>query len=112
VEVQISPSGGFTPLAVTFNMHAHVPGKLQKVFYDFNGDNIPDQINSDLQPVTHTFKAGGEYFPIVTIQTSAGRFSSLSGMHAMFDAAFGGSGALFVNVQSPPVVLSTSKITE
>ena len=112
VGVQITPSGGFAPLAVTFTVHAHVPGKLQKVFYDFNGDNIADQINSELQPVTHTYKAGGEYFPVVTIQTSVGRFSSLSGMLAMFGAAFGGSGASFVNVQLPPVVLSTIKITD
>jgi len=112
VQVQITPSGGFAPLAVTFNVQAHVPGKIQKVFYDFNGDNVPDQISSDLQPVAYTYKAGGEYFPVVTIQTSIGRFSSLSGMMGMFAAAFGGSGPSFVNVQMPPVLLSTIKITD
>jgi len=112
VQVQITPGGGFAPLAVTFNVQAHVPGKIQKVFYDFNGDNVPDQINSDLQPVTYTYKAGGEFFPVITIQTSIGRFSSLSGMMGMFAAAFGGPGPSFVNVQTPPVLLSTIKIID
>ena len=112
VQVQITPGGGFAPLPVTYNVQAHVPGKIQKVIFDFDGDNIPDQINTDLQPVTHIYKTAGEYFPTITIQTSIGRFSSLSGMLAMFTSAFGGPGPSFVNVQLPPVVLSTIKITD
>ena len=105
VQIQATPSGGFAPLTVNVNVQAHVPGKIQKVFYDFNGDDVPDQTNSDLQPVTHIYNPG-EYFPAVTIQTSVGRFSSVSGMLAMFSAP------TFVNVQMPPVILSTIKIAD
>jgi hypothetical protein len=113
VQIQISTSGGFVPLPVTFTVQTHVPGKIQKVIYDFDGDNIPDQTNSDLQPVTHIYKTAREYYPVVTIQTTVGRFSSLSGMMAMYAAAFGNSDAIAdINVQLPPVVLSTIKIAD
>lgn len=112
VQIQLSPSGGFAPLTVTFNVQARVPGKIQKVSYDFNGDNIPDQVKSDLQPVTYTYKERGEYFLVITVQTTVGRFSSLSGMLAMYASMFGGSVSSSVNVQSPPVLLSTIKITD
>jgi hypothetical protein len=113
VKLEVAPAGGFAPMAVTFKVQAHVPGKIQKVFYDFNGDNVADLTNSDLQPVTYTYQTGGEYFPAVTIQTSAARFSSLSGLMAMTVAMFGGdTGTTFVNVQTPPVLLSTIKITD
>jgi hypothetical protein len=109
VQVQLVPSGGFAPLPVVFNVQTHVPGNIQKVFYDFEGKNVSDQINTDLRPVTHTYKTYGEYFPVVTVQTSVGRFSSLSGMLVGF---LGDMGSLFVNVQMPPVLLSTIKITD
>jgi hypothetical protein len=113
VQIQVSTSGGFEPLPVTYAVQAHVPGKIQKVIYDFDGDNIPDQTNPDLQPVTHIYKNSGEYFPVVTIQTTVGRFSSLSGMLGMFASTFGNSGAMaIVNVQTPPVLMSTIKITD
>lgn len=113
VKLDIAPAGGFAPLSVTLKVQAHVPGKIQKVFYDFNGDNVPDLTNSDLQPVTYAYLTGGEYFPAVTIQTSVGRFSNLSGMMAMTVAMFGGdAGISFVNVQTPPVLLSTIRITD
>ena len=113
VQVQTSTIGGFVPLPVTFTVLAHVPGKIQKVIYDFDGDNVPDQINSDLQPVTHIYKTSNQYFPIVTIQTTVGRFSSLSGMFGMLAAAYGnGNAVAIVNVQSPPVLLSTIKMTD
>jgi Glucodextranase, domain B/Kelch motif len=112
VQVQIKPGSGFAPLPVAINVQAHVPGKIQKVFYDFNGDNVFDLTNSDLQPVAHTY-ASGEYFPVVTVQTTVGRFSSLAGMSGMLVAAFGGgNGIAFVNVQAPPVLLSTIKIND
>jgi len=70
VQIRTSISGGFVPLSVTFTVQAHVPGKIQKVIYDFDGDNNPDQTGSDLQPVTHIYKTSGEYFPIITIQNN------------------------------------------
>jgi len=113
VQVQATPSGGFAPLPVTFTVQAHVPGKIQKVIYDFDGDNRFDQTNSDLAPVTHIYKTSRGYFPVVTVQTAVGRFSSLSGMFGMLAAAFGnGNAVAVVNVQLPPVLLSTIKITD
>jgi hypothetical protein len=113
VQIQTSTSGGFVPLPVTFTVQAHVPGKIQKVIYDFDGDNIPDQTSADLQPITHTYKTSGEYFPIITIQTTVGQFSSLSGMFAMLAAAYGNSNAIaVVNVQMLPVLMSTMKIAD
>jgi len=115
VQIQTSTSGGFAPLPVVFTVQAQVPGRIQKVIYDFDGDNIPDQTNSDLQPVTHIYKTSGEHFPVVTVQTSVGQFSSLSGMFGMLAAAFGGGNGYEVarvNVQAPPVLLSTIKVTD
>jgi hypothetical protein len=113
VKLDIAPAGGFAPLAVTLKVQAHVPGKIQKVFYDFNGDDVTDLTNSDLKPTTYIYQTGGEYFPSVTIQTSTGRFSSLTGMMAMTIAMFGGdTGTSFVNVQTPPVLVSTIKIID
>jgi len=116
VEVRVAPGGGFLPLLVTFTVQAHVPGNIQRVLYDFDGDGIFDQTNTDLQSVTHTYNSSGEFFPLITIQTGVGQFSCLSGqspMAAMFAAAFGARDALSsVNVQQPPVLLSTIKITD
>ena len=105
VEVRATPRGGFVPLSVTFNVEAHVPGKIQKVSWDFDADRVPDLVNPDLKAVTHTFKTEGEYFPVVTIQTSVGRFSSIGSGFWFF-------GGTRVNVQKPPIVLSTIKVTD
>ena len=113
VQIQTSTSGGFVPLSVTFTVQAHVPGKIQKVIYDFDGDNIADQTSSDLHPVTHIYKTSGKYFPIIIIQTTVGQFSSLSGMFGLFAAAYGNSNAVAaVNVQMLPVLTSTMKTTD
>ena len=105
VQVKATPSGGFVPLTVTFKVEAHVPGVIQKVFYDFDGDGIYDQTNTDLRPITRAFKADGEYFPAVTIQTSVGRFSSVGSGFWFF-------GGTRVNVQKPPVLVSTIKVID
>ena len=113
VQVQVTPPGGFAPMSVTFKVQAHAPGKIQKVFYDFDGDHVPDLTNTDLQPVTHTYNAAGQYFFIATVQTDVGRFSNPAGMLAMMAPELGGdSVAWYVNVQTPPVLLSTIKITD
>lgn len=118
VQAQVTPVGGFAPLQVTFSVQAHIPGKIQNVFYDFNGDGVADQTNSNLQPITHKYTTYGEYFPIVTVQTDVGRFSSLSSpsgmsvISVMLLSAFGGPTPLYVNVQMPPVLLSTIKVAD
>ncbi|HTV41373.1 MAG TPA: hypothetical protein VMF08_12400 [Candidatus Sulfotelmatobacter sp.] len=113
VKVQATPMGGFAPLPVNFTVQAHVPGKILKVIYDFNGDGIPDLTNSDLRPVSYRYETSGEYSPTVTIQTDVAQFSSLSGTMMMLAAAFGSSqAAAFVNVEEPPVVMSTIPIAD
>jgi hypothetical protein len=112
VQIHVAPSGGFAPATVSFEIEANVPGRIQKVSYDFDGDDTPDQVDSDLHPVTHTYKASGEYFPVVTIQTTVGSFSSLSGPMAEAALLFGGSESAFVNVQAPPVVLSSITVAD
>ncbi len=110
VQIHATPSAGFAPLTVSFKIEAHVPGKIEKVFYDFDGNH--EQVATGLQPLSHTYKIPGQYFPAVTIQTSVGRFSGLSGMFAIFAGALGGEGPSSVNVQALPIVLSTVKITD
>lgn len=113
VQVQVTPPGGFAPLPVTFKVQAHVPGKIQKVFYDFDGDHVPDLTNTDLRPVTHAYNTAGQYFFIVTVQTDLGRFSNPFGLLAMMaEYRSGESMPWWVNVQTPPVLLSTLKITD
>jgi hypothetical protein len=75
------------------------------VFYDFDGDGVTDQWGFDLQPVTHTYSTPGQYFPVVTVATTGGRFSSAGGWN-------GGADRLRINVQAPPVVVTTNNITD
>ena len=83
VQLQATPVAGFAPLPVTFSVQANVPGTIQQVFYDFNGDDTADLITNNLLPLSYTYATNGEYFPVVTIQTTAGRFSSVGGWNAV-----------------------------
>jgi hypothetical protein len=109
VQLLASPVGGFAPLQVTFTPVANVPGTLQQVLYDFTGDNATFQTANNLNPVTHTYATAGQYFPVVTIQTTAGRFSSPGGWNAGPSAA---SSRLRINVQTPPVQVSVINVTD
>ncbi len=106
VQLSASTVGGFTPLAVTFTPTATVPGTLQNVFYDFNGDGTTDQTESNLNPISHTYSTAGEYFPVVTVQTTVGKFSSLGGWNSPTPDR------LRINVQAAPVTDSTISITD
>lgn len=106
VTLDATPPGGFAPLAVTFTVQAHVPGVIQKVVYHFDEDGTPDEVATDLHPVKHVYKNSREYSPVVTVQTSVGRFSSLGAIAGLF---FGG--ASLVDVEQRPVLTSTIKIT-
>jgi len=77
-QLQVSPNSGFTPLQATLQGAASVPGTLQQVLYDFDGDGIIDQTGSGLQSITHTYSNPGQYFPVVTVVTTGGRFSSIN----------------------------------
>jgi alpha-tubulin suppressor-like RCC1 family protein len=82
VDLQATPVAGFAPLQVAFQVQTNIPGTIQQVSYDFNGDDIADLITNSLQSITNTYATNGEYFPVVTIQTTAGRFSSIGGWNA------------------------------
>jgi DNA-binding beta-propeller fold protein YncE len=114
VEIQVSPLGGFTPLDVTFKVQVNVPGKFLKIFYDFNGDNSDVLTNSHLNPVTHIYRTTGEFFPVVTVETSVGRFSSLpslaSRLPPMSVLALIAEPPPSVTVQMMPLVVSSLKV--
>ncbi len=83
VQLQATPVAGFAPLPVTFSVQTNMPGTIQQVSYDFNGDDIADMVTNNLLPLTYIYATNGEYFPVVTIQTTAGRFSSVGGWNAV-----------------------------
>ena len=81
-----------------------MPGTLLNVYYDFDGDGTTDQTATTLSSISHSYGTAGQYFPIVTIQTTSGRFSSVGGWNA--------SGALRVNVQQTPSQSTFATITD
>lgn len=106
VQLAASPLGGFATLNVTFTPTASsAPGTLQNVFYDFDGNGTTDQTESNLNPVSHNYTAG-EYFPVVTVQTTTGKFSSLGGWNSTT------ADRLRINVQSAPTAVSAISITD
>lgn len=105
VQLIAEPAGGFAPLKVSLTVKAHVPGELKRVLYDFDGDHIIDKIATDLRPVEVNFKEPGERFPIVTLETTAGRFSSLGLGFWVFRGTR-------VYVQAPAVLLSAIKVPD
>src|SRR5207245_1755564 len=92
-------------LTVTSKVKAQVPGRLRRVLYDFDGDHVADRIERELQPITVTFQKPGQRFPVVTLETTAGEFSSIAG-HSWFFAP------TRINVQAPPVVVRTIEVGE
>jgi hypothetical protein len=94
VQLTVSPVAGFVSLSTTFTISANVPGTLQNVYYDFDGDGITDQTETSLASISHSYTSAGQFFPVVTIQTTAGRFSSPGGWNA--------PSTLRVNVQATP----------
>ena len=108
VQFQAAPVAGFAPLPVAFSILTNVPGIIQQVSYDFNGDDIADLITNNLLSITNTYVTNGEYFPFVTLQTSAGRFSSIGGWNAVtLDAS---NQPIRINVQSQPTQSALASI--
>jgi len=99
VQLISDPVGGFAPLEVSFTVKAKVPGEIKRVLYDFDGDHVIDKIATDLRPITATFAEPGERFPVVTLETTAGQFSSLSPGYWFFSGTR-------VYVQAPPLQMS------
>ena len=95
VTLQTSSTSGFGPLSVTFQATATVPGQILEVRYDFDGDGIVDLVAYNLNPVTHLYSNVGDFFPVVTVVTTAGSFSSVGGFFAQ------GPGARRIHIQAP-----------
>lgn len=83
IQLQATPTVGFTPLTVTFQIISNsAPGTFVQALYDFNGDGITDLATNNLSPLAYTYRTNGEYFPVVTIQTTTGTFSSSGGWNS------------------------------
>lgn len=106
VTLAATPVAGFAPLMVTFSVQTNLPGTLQQVSYDFNGDAIADFTTNNLDSFAYTYSTNGEYFPVITVQTTAGRFSSVGGWNSY------AHDLLRVSVSGDPVLVSTINITD
>ncbi len=96
VALQVDSTSGFGPLSVTFQASATVPGQVLEVHYDFDGDGITDLSATSLNPVTHLYSTAGDFYPVVTVVTTAGSFSSAGGFFAQ------GPNAITIHIQTPP----------
>ena len=106
VQLSATPVAGFSPLPVTFQIVSNAtPGTFQQALYDFNGDGITDLATNNSFPLAHTY-TNGEYFPVVTIQTTAGLFSSSGGWNSS-DA-----NRLQITVQSAPTQTTLASISD
>jgi len=110
VQLSAAPVAGFAPLAVTFSNQVNVPGTIEQVSYDFNGDDIADFVTNNLDFITYTYATNGVYFPVVTIQTDAGRFSSVGGWNAV--ALDPSNQPVQINVQSAPTQTTLASVTD
>ncbi len=106
VQLQAAPIVGFSPLQVTFTIQTNVPGTILQVLYDVNGDGIFDLATNTTAPVTYIYGTNREYFPVATIQTTSGWFSSSGGWNSI------DPNRIQITVTAPPVILSTISITD
>jgi len=105
VQLAATPTNGFAPLQVAFQAQASVPGSIQQVLWDFNGDNIPDRTAPNLQPLNYTYPSDGQYFPVVTVQTASASFSSLGGWHSYTQP-------LVIDVEPAPAQLGVINVAD
>jgi hypothetical protein len=109
VTLTATPTAGFESLNVTFQVVSAAPGTFQDIQYDFNGDGIlqpvDEFIRTDLNAVSCTY-AAGEYFPVATVRTTLGSFSSIGGFN--YVPIQGRPNILVQPAASPPTVLSIS----
>jgi DNA-binding beta-propeller fold protein YncE len=106
VQLQATPVAGFSPLMVTFQIISNnAPGTFQQALYDFNGDGIVDFTTNTLGTVTVTY-TNGQYFPLVTLQTTTGRFSSSGGWNSS------DPNRVQITVQSSPTTTTFASITD
>ena len=106
VTLQATSTSGFGPLSVTFQTSATVPGQILEVRYDFDGDGIVDLVAYNLNPVIRLYSTAGDFFPVVTVVTTAGSFSSVGGFFAQ------GPGRMTIHIQTPPQQESLTSIAD
>lgn len=106
VTLQANSTSGFGPLSITFQASATVPGQILEVRYDFDGDGIVDLVAYNLNPVTRLYSVAGDFFPVVTIVTTAGSFSSFGGFFSQFP------GRMAIRIQAPPQQESLTSIAD
>jgi hypothetical protein len=105
IQLQATPAYGFAPLTLTLKVNAQVPGELKRVLYDFDGDRVVDRTELDLRPVTVTYKEPGQRVPVVTLETTAGEFSSIDGFSWFYHP-------MHVNVEASPVIVRTISVAD
>lgn len=107
VQLAATPIAGFAPLTVTLEVTSNAaPGTFQQISYDFNGDGIADFVTNSLDPITYTYATNGEYFPVATIQTTAGTFSSSGGWNST------DQNRLQITVQLPVTQIGSFNVTD
>lgn len=75
-----SITNGYAPLPVSFTINeSGLPGTVQSVAWDWQGDGIPDLVTSNLSSQSYIYNAG-TYYPVVTVTTSQGTYSSGGGI--------------------------------
>ncbi|MEI6197276.1 MAG: NHL repeat-containing protein, partial [Verrucomicrobiota bacterium] len=73
-------------------------------------DGDADFVTNSLDSITNNYATAGEYFPRVTIQTTAGIFSSIGGWNAI-SPDFSNQ-PIRINVQAPPVQVTFASIPD
>jgi hypothetical protein len=102
-----SVTNGYAPLTVNFTLNASaLPGTVQSVAWDWQGDGTPDLITSNLSGQSYTYSAG-TYYPVVTVKTSQGTFLSGGGVSAV-DANMEAAPLTIVVTNLPQIVWSQS----
>jgi len=111
VQLQAAPVAGFAPLPVVYQItNNNTPGTFQQAQYDFNGDDVADFATYSLDSITYTYETNGEYFPVVTIQTDLGRFSSIGGWNSV--SLDGSNQPIRINVQLPATQATLASVTD
>ena len=93
---------------MTFTITRNYPGTLSNVYYDFNGDDIADLTTNNLN-LTYTYSTNGQFFPVVTVQTSLGQVLQYRRLEQFCDPSNQPSR---VNVQASPVLVTNISVTD
>jgi hypothetical protein len=79
VTVVATPVEGSAPIQVRLTVVSNAPGTFHQVIYDFEGTHKNTVAATTLAPVDHIYTLAGNYYPVVTVRTSAGSFTNKTG---------------------------------